>query len=173
MKKIKIRKTIIFVFFLLTTLSSCSYKSDDTMAKEEFQAVIDNILGKKHEDLKELFAYNVYSNIEGFDNQISDLISYVTGSYLSSKYTGTGAEYEIGNFKQIRFLPLAGSELYTTNSKYFFSFWYCCRDDYDKKNVGLWNLMLQKCENENDFFKPYSSYEEWTKGNEYRGITLI
>ena len=112
--------------------------------------------------------YKSDDNISNFDEQVSKLISYVSGTYISSQYTGTGAEYTIDGFKQVRFLPMAACELYTTDSKYYFSLLYCCIDDYDDKNIGIWNLLVQKCT-----FIPYSSYEEWKNSDKYRGITLI
>ena len=84
-----------------------------------------------------------------------------------------GAQYTIDGFKQVRFLPMAACELYTTDSKYYFSLLYCCIDDYDDKNIGIWNLLVQKCSDEDDAFIPYSSYEEWKNSDKYRGITLI
>ena len=144
----------------LVLMSSCTYKSDDNMARDD-------------KELKNLFAYNVSSKISNFDEQVSKLISYVSGTYISSQYTGTGAEYTIDGFKEVRFLPMAACELYTTDSKYYFSLLYCCIDDYDDKNIGIWNLLVQKCSDEDDTFIPYSSYEEWKNSDKYRGITLI
>ena len=157
----------------LVLMSSCTYKSDDNMAREEYISVVNNILQKNDKELKNLFAYNVSSKISNFDEQVSKLISYVSGTYISSQYTGTGAEYTIDEFKQVRFLPMAACELYTTDSKYYFSLLFCCIDDYDDKNIGIWNLLVQKCSDEDDAFIPYSSYEEWKNSDKYRGITLI
>ena len=102
MKKI----TVLFVLPLIM-LSSCNYKSDDNMAREEYISVVNNILQKNDKELKNLFAYNVSSKISNFDEQVSKLISYVSGTYISSQYTGTGAEYTIDGFKQVRFLAMA------------------------------------------------------------------
>ena len=176
MVSVAIMKTIIktaMCALSLVLMSSCTYKSDDNMAREEYISVVNNILQKNDKELKNLFACNVSSKISNFDEQVSKLISYVSGTYISSQYTGTGAEYTIDGFKQVRFLPMAACELYTTDSKYYFSLLYCCIDDYDDKNIGIWNLLVQKCSDEDDAFIPYSSYEEWKNSDKYRGITLI
>ncbi|MDD5885852.1 MAG: DUF5104 domain-containing protein [Erysipelotrichaceae bacterium] len=169
----KTRKTFAFIFLPLMVLSSCQYKSDDDMAKEEYISVVNRILENKIDELKSLFACNISSKIIRFQDQVIELINYVTGEYISSKYTGTGAQYMIDDFKQVRFLPMAACELYTTDSKYYFSVLYCSIDDFDAGNVGIWNLMVQKCKGENDAFIPYSSYEDWKDSDKYRGITLI
>lgn len=142
------------------------------MAKEELNLVANNILKKERTSVLELFSENIRTKINGFDDHVDELIQYVTGTFISTLYTGTGADYKIDNLKQVRFLPMAGCEVYTTDSKYFFSLLYCCEDDYDSKNVGLWNLMVQNCAYQESFVT-YSSYDEWINGDKYRGITLI
>lgn len=73
-----------------------------------------------------LFSKNIYSNIDNFDSQVDKLINYVTGSYISFKYSlGTGVDILRQNFNQIEFIYNAASELYTTDSKYFLSILYC------------------------------------------------
>lgn len=167
-------RTIMVLFMLpLIMLSSCNYNSDDNIAREEYMSVVNNILEKDDTELKKLFAYNVSSKISNFNEQVIELINYVSGTYISSQYTGTGAEYTIDEFKEVRFLPMAACELYTTDSKYYFSLLYCNIDDYDDKNIGIWNLLVQKCDSEDETFEPYSSYDEWMNGDKYRGITLI
>lgn len=167
------RKVIALFMLPLIMLSSCNYNSDDKIAKEEYLTIINNILEENDEELKKIFAYNVSSKIANFDNQIIELINYVSGTYISSKYTGTGAEYTIDGFKEVRFLPMVACELYTSDSKYYFSLLYCNIDDNDDKNIGVWNLMVQKCGNNDETFEPYSSYDEWINSDKYRGITLI
>lgn len=99
----KTRKTFAFIFLPLMVLSSCQYKSDDDMAKEEYISVVNRILENKIDELKSLFACNISSKIIRFQDQVIELINYVTGEYKSSKYTGTGAQYMIDDFKQVRF----------------------------------------------------------------------
>lgn len=168
MKKI----TALFVLPFIM-ISSCNYNRDDKIAREEYISVVNNILKENDKELKKLFAYNVSSKISNFDEQVIELISYVSGTYISSQYTGTGAECTIDGFKEVRFLPMTACELYTTDSKYYFSLLYCNIDDYDDKNIGIWNLLVQKCYKEDETFKPYSSYDEWINSDKYRGITLI
>ena len=154
-------------------MSSCTYKCDDDIAEEKFSSLINLIFENNKTELKNLFSVNVRVKINNFDSELLELINFVDGTYLSSKYTGTGAEYTIEGFKQVRFLPMSACELYTTDSKYYFSILYCSIDDSDAQNVGIWNLLVQKCNGEDDAFIPYSSYEEWMNSDRYRGITLI
>lgn len=162
-----------FLLLAIISASSCAYKSDDDVAKEEYSSVVNCIIGKKKDELIGLFAKNIHSKIKDFEVQVNGLMDYVNGTLVSSTYTGTGAEYTTDAFRQIRFLPMAACELYTTDSKYFLSVLYCSIDDYDAGNVGIWNLMVQRCSSEEDKFVAYSSYDEWKNGDKYRGITLV
>lgn len=166
-------KIISFLLLPLVMLSSCKYNNDDDIAKEEYLIVVNSILEKQNDELKTLFADNISSHINNFQDQVAELVNFVTGDYVSAKYTGTGAEYTIDGFNQVRFLPMSACELYTTESKYFFSILFCSIDDFDTKNVGIWNLMVQRCEDADDEFISYSSYEEWMNSDKYRGITLV
>lgn len=165
-------KTVICVLSLVI-MSSCTYKSDDDIAEEKFLLLINLIFENNKTEITNLFSENISDRIDNFDNQVLELIDFVEGTYLSSKYTGTGAEYTIDGFEQVRFLPISACELYTTDSKYYFSILYCSVDDFDGQNVGIWNLLVQKCSDKDDAFMPYSSYEEWMNSDKYRGITLI
>ncbi len=156
----------------LLPVTSCGYKSDDTMAKEFFVDLTNAIVEKDEGRVRSLFAPNIINAVANFDKKMESLISYVTGDLISRKYNGTGAEYTIDNMKQQRLLPI-GDELITSECKFYFTILYCCIDDFDSNNKGIWNLMVQKCKNEDDAFIPYSSYEEWKHGTTYRGITLL
>lgn len=169
----KIGKIVSIVLFLSIPLSSCWYKGDDATAKEEYSLLVKYTLERKKGELTNLFAENIRTKLEAFDEQVRKLMDYVTGSFVSSVYKGGGAEYTIDNLKQKRFLFMAACELFTTDSKYFFSLLYCSADDYESKNIGIWNLMVQKCKSKDDAFVPYNSYKEWTYGSRYRGITLL
>jgi len=117
----KLKGFIITFLFFSIMLLSCGYNGDDSVAESEYLLLIDTILDRKKDDLNNLFAKNISSKLNNFDNQIEGLINYVSGTLVSNKYSGTGAIYTIDNLKQVRFLPMVGCELYTTDYKYFFS----------------------------------------------------
>lgn len=63
-------------------------------------------------------------------------------------------------------------KVYSTEVNYYFAFYYCSRDDKDKNNVGVWNLLIEESLNENEKFKGFNTWDEWESGTTYRGITL-
>lgn len=171
MKKIK---TILLPLLAVTFLFSCGSISASYVEREVFSLIIDYTIEKKTDELINLFAKNIYLEIDDFDSQVNELMDYVSGSFVSKSYSlGTLTSTEHQDFKIKSFVSIICCELYTTDYKYFLSYFYCNIDDYDSDNIGMWYLQVQKCTNEDESFLYNFDYDNRMYDETYRGITLI
>lgn len=173
MKKIFIKLIILLSNILL--LSSCFIylKEDREGAKKIYDSVINSCFNRNSNDIKSFFAPNIVEQVTDLDEQINNLCTYLKGDYKSDEYQYPGSEETSYSYGKQQTLVMFGSyKVYSTKVNYYFCFYYCTRDEEDKNNVGVWNLLIEEILNDDDKFKGFDTWEEWKNETKYRGITL-
>lgn len=173
MKKTLTKLTILLSNILL--LSSCFIylKEDREGMKKVNDNVVNSCFSRNQDDIKSFFAPNIVEQVTNFDEQVNNLCNHLKGDYKSDEYSFPGSEETSYNYGKQQIRVMFGSyKVYSTEANYYFAFYYCSRDDEDKNNVGVWNLLIEEILNENDIFKGFDTWDEWKSGTTYRGITL-
>ena len=173
MKKTLIKLTIVLSNILL--LSSCFIylKEDREGMKKVNDNVVNSCFSRNQDDIKNFFAPNIVEQVINFDEQVNNLCDYLKGDYKSYNYKYPSSEKNsYDNGKKQTYVMFPAFKVESTETNYYFIFYYCSRDDEDKNNVGVWNLLIEESLNENDKFKGFDTWDEWESGTTYRGITL-
>ena len=137
-------------------LKVCYFKPESELNQKNVELYNENILGVTRQ-----FAYSP------FNHNTIDMVLTLNGIPLVSlelKNQLKGQDYEcaINQYKNDR-----------DPKEFCFKFNHRFLVYFDAQNVGIWNLLVQKCSDKDDAFIPHSSYEEWMNSDKYRGITLI
>ena len=158
--------------FLLMTLffSFCSCESGDNLARKNLENLILSIEKKDSEKVNLLFSKNIVNSIPDFDNDVCELLDFYTGLFDKIISCSLTIFKEKSGISEVVFYHIKHSEILTSEGIYYFSVYWCIKDDFDTDNIGIWNLFVQK-----GFFDeepiPIDGNER-TNGTTYRGITI-
>lgn len=157
------KKLLLIPLIVVTSLSVTGcfiFDSDGHVALENFKMVLDCIESDEKEKLKDLFAPVVKDEVSYLDSQIDDLFEYYIGEHVSTAARGLGLTGPIENGKVIKIFEMFYTAI-SSDFAYFFKIQWCIRDDWDSNNVGIWSMIVERCE---DFEAVPTPLEEWTKG---------
>lgn len=174
MKKTFIKLTILLSNILL--LSSCFIysKEDRKGMKKVNDNVVNSCFSRNSDDIKSFFAPNIVEQVTNLDEQIINLCDFLQGDLESYNYKYPSYErnsYSYG--KRQTYFMFEPSKVNSTETNYYFSFYYCSRDDEDNNNIGVWNLLIQHSPDGDGKTRGLYTWDEWENGTTYRGITLL
>ena len=148
----------------LSLLTGCfKLKSDSQIADENFMKLISALQDKNQDDVRDLFAPNIVSNIENFDNSISDLIAYYDGTYKSFYSAGLGTERDKNSGIEKKWYNMSCDITTSVDTFRIATIWYV-KDTGDNKNVGIWSLYIIKFGDDPNQRYSYGGDGLWTNG---------
>ena len=142
-KTITILITLLFAICGILSLIGCSfdYSSDTETSKKNLEQLID-CMGKKDRDgVKALFAPKRISDIEDFDDDVDELLSYFVGDFVSHDFNLPATFDDIHKGDKRKWY-IIGANVTTTSGVYRFSMYWCQEDTTDKSNIGIWSLFI-------------------------------
>lgn len=128
---------------------------DSDAAREDLESLIKCMENDDHDGVKNLFAANRISDIEGFDEDIDELLLYFDGEFVSHNFDLPSTDDDIDG-KLRRKWYIISADIVTTTGKYFLCSYWCEKDTSDKNNVGVWSIFIFNHNDNPD--KDYSFY---------------
>ena len=147
------------------------YTSDTEASKKNLEMLIDRLGECDREGVKTLFAPNRISNIDDFDGDVDELLSYFDGDFVSHDFDmpATIDDIHQGNKKK---WFIISANVTTTKSVYRFSMYWCNEDTTDSRNIGIWSLFVfDHADNPLNDFSFYGD-SGWDDPNR-RGIYIV
>lgn len=117
------------------------YSSDTETSKKNLERLIDCLEKNDRDGVKSLFAPKRISDIEDFDDDVDELLSYFVGDFVSHDFNlpATFDDIHKGDKKK---WYIIGANVTTTSGVYRFSMYWCQEDTTDSSNVGIWSLFV-------------------------------
>jgi hypothetical protein len=134
-------------------LSACSYETDNDIANKNISKLIAAIENEDHEGIKSLFAPNIIAEIDDFDQNINDLLSYYIGKNGSYGSHGLGTEYDRDSGIEKRWHNMS-YDITTTEDVFRIAIIWYIQDTEDVGNVGIWSFYIIRFEDD-----PYPNYD--------------
>lgn len=129
--------------------------TDEDAAREDLESLIKCMENDDHDGVKNLFASNRISDMEGFDEDIDELLLYFDGEVTSIKSGGLLTDNDVdGKIKKTWYV--IGGDIVTSTGSYFINTYICEQDTSDKNNVGVWSIFIFNHNDNPD--KDYSFY---------------
>ena len=115
--------------------------TDSDAARKDLESLIKCMENDDHDGVKNLFAANRISDMEGFEEDIDELLLYFNGEVTSIKSSGTMTDNDVnGNIRKKWYV--VGGDIVTTTDTYFLCSYWCEKDTSDKNNVGIWSIFI-------------------------------
>jgi hypothetical protein len=155
------------IIILLLVLSSLlfvtgCYKSDQDLANENVALIVKNLKTRDADKIKSLFAVNVVKDLPNIDEDITDLLTYFKGDYISHRGSYFGSATGIDDGKEERDLYL-DIDITTSIATYnILILNYRSIDDYDKNNIGVWRFCIVDVSDEINY-----EYVYWDNKDNY------
>lgn len=146
MKKLLVVLTsFIFLISSMFVFSGCLpwffVDTDEDAARKDLENLIKCMENDDHDGVKNLFAANRISNIEGFEEDIDELLLYFDGEVTSINSSGLMTDNDIdGNIRKKWYV--VGGDIVTSTGSYFINTYWCEKDTSDKNNVGVWSIFI-------------------------------
>jgi hypothetical protein len=134
-------------------LSACSYETDNDIANKNISKLIAAIENEDHVGIKSLFAPNIIAEIDDFDQNINDLLSYYIGKNGSYGSHGLGTEYDRDSGIEKRWHNMS-YDITTTEDVFRIAIIWYIQDTEDVGNVGIWSFYIIRFEDD-----PYPNYD--------------
>lgn len=134
--------SILLVFVSIVWMAGCTlYMTDDEIADENMNLFIECLDARDKEEIKKLFAPNIVSQIDTFDESVEELLEYYQGTYISLERNPVGTtDSKDGNHIQKR-LDMSFDVL-TTENKYRIGILWHVKDTLYKDNLGITSLYI-------------------------------
>lgn len=113
--------------------------------------------------IKALFAPNKIADIEDFDEDIDDLLSYYNGEYLSYGSGGVGTTTDRDHGNVVKYYDISYDVTTTADVYRFHLIWYV-KYTADVGNVGIWSLSIIRFDDDPDPESSYRGDGSWTNG---------
>ena len=136
--------TIMILMLLILSMflfSGCKFlDSDNDSAERNLKELINKIQSRDRNEIKGLFATNVVTSIEGFDESIDELFAYFNGDYVSHISGGLGSEYDKNDGVSREFHNMS-YDITTTVQVYRVALVWYMEDTGDANNIGIWSSL--------------------------------
>ena len=162
--KFKIYICIFWSSLVMVIFTGClNLKSDEQIVTEKLMELVSALQDKNHDDIKSLFAPNIISSLDNFDDSINDLTAYYDGVYESFDEGGLITEQDRDSGIDRKWFNM--SHDVTTNVDIFriAIIWYVI-DTGDTKNIGIWSLYIIKFDDDTTPEYSYRGDGWWTNG---------
>lgn len=123
------------------------------IANKNISKLIAAIENEDHVGIKSLFAPNIIAEIDDFDQNINDLLSYYIGKNGSYGSHGLGTEYDRDSGIEKRWHNMS-YDITTTEDVFRIAIIWYIQDTEDVGNVGIWSLYIIRFEDD-----PYPNYD--------------
>ena len=165
---IKIAVIILSVVCMIfaTSCFGFFFDTDENDANKKKVELLDSLQSGDHSKIKALFAPNKIADINDFDEDIDELLSYYKGEYLSFEKGGPMTLTDKHYGEVIKYYDMS-FDVTTTEDKYRFSIIWCVKCTFDKDNVGIWSLNIIRFDDDAD---PKASYRG--DGSQTPGINI-
>lgn len=145
--------SILLVIFSLIYMVGCTlYMTDDEIADENMNKLIEYLDAKDKEEIKKLFAPNIVAQIDKFDESVEELLEYYQGDFISLDRHAVGTtDSKDGN--HVRKELDMSFDVLTTENKYRIGILWQVKDTLDKDNIGITSLYILEFNKD-----PYPNY---------------
>lgn len=141
--------------------------TDDEKVDAAFDQLLNAVVASDAEAVEALFAKNVVSEGEGFEQDLSELFSFCRGEVVScNDRSGRCTSIEKNGSKYIKEIDTT-HDVKTTEGLYRFAMKYRVADSKEPQNIGIRSLYVTECDNEESLYFAY-----WGDGNWEIGITI-
>lgn len=117
------------------------YSSDTETSKKNLERLIDCLEKNDRDGVKALFAPKRISDIEDFDDDVDELLSYFVGDFVSHDFNLPATFDDINKGDKKKWY-IIGANVTTTSGVYRFSIYWCQEDTTDKSNIGIWSMFV-------------------------------
>lgn len=159
---------------LSAALCACfvNISGDGDLAKQYMGQLTDSLQEGDSGSVRSLFAANKIADIEDFDEDIAELISYFVGDYVSDTLDTPATVSDTNGGVTKKWFNM-GCDVNTTSGKYRFSICWCVADSGDSGNIGIWSLYIFNYED--NLLEDYSFYPSgsWTDFQWESGINIV
>ncbi len=145
--------SILLVFVSLIWMTGCTlYMTDDEIADENMNLLIECLDARDKEQIKKLFAPSIVAQIDTFDESIEELLEYYQGTYISLDRHAVGTtDSKDGN--HVRKELDMSFDVLTTENKYRIGILWQVKDTLYKDNIGITSLYILEFSKD-----PYPNY---------------
>ena len=141
--------------------------ADDEKVDAAFDQLLNAIVASDADAVEALFAKNVVSEGEGFEQDLSELLSFCRGEVVScNDRSGRCTSIEKNGSKYIKEIDTT-HDVKTTEGLYRFAMKYRVADSKEPQNIGIRSLYVTECDNEESLYFAY-----WGDGIWEIGITI-
>ena len=151
--------------------SGCSgflgLESNENKVDAIFDQLLYAIEAKDEKTIEELFAKNVISEENNFDQSVEKLLSFCNGEVVSYDIRPSRITAEDRKWSEHTMDISSAYDVKTTEGQYRFAMKYRSADSKEPRNVGIVSLYVTECENEE-----YLKFAYWGDGNWTPGIVI-
>lgn len=159
-----IRKTLVF---LLTSgalfLVSCNFESDSEISENNLEKLLTAIQSEDINQVKQLFAPNISTQIDDFDSSVVELLNYYDGIFDTYTTGGLGSEVDRNSGVEKKWFNMS-YDVTTTEDIYRIAIIWYVKDTSDSGNVGIWSLYILRFSEDEYPEMAYGGDGLWTNG---------
>ncbi len=146
-------------------LSACGliYDNDHELADEKMEEILHAIQSGNKENVKALFAPAITADL---DKGFEEFQKYYRGNYQALERVGGPGTSESADHGRVRKTMHTSYLLTTDIEQYCISFKWCCRDDFDKQNIGVRSIYIIRSTD----CPHFQEYVYWGDGSGAEGI---
>ncbi|MCH3976545.1 MAG: DUF5104 domain-containing protein [Bacilli bacterium] len=163
---IRITTSIFSIFSLIFStlfIVSCNSENDSEIAEKNLEKLLTAMQSEDINQVKELFANNISTEIDDFDSSALELLNYYDGIFDAYTTGGLGTEVDRDSGIEKKWFNMS-YDITTTEDKYRIAMIWYIQDSNDTENIGIWSLYILRFSEDEYPEMSYGGDGLWTNG---------